>query len=206
MFLALTLLALASSPPQLDDPQPNATPHSAEYVRLSRELHKLCALNAWQGVERVFQDLEETEVPHSYEILIAGAHAARALGETAKSRTRLQQALMLREDPELVEWIQDIDNRYGTVFIACKDTRKKAQFEIKDLPFHPMLRRSIEYAQRAIAEDCYFDGMLPEGSYTLTLPDGWSTTLRVVPKAASLNIDLRTTNNRSSKAKPRRSR
>jgi len=175
-------------------------------MRLSGQLHELCALNAWQGVERVFQDIQATEIAPTYEVLIAGAHAARALGDTSKSHTRLQQALMLHEDPELVEWIQDIENRYGSAFIACKKTRKSAKLEISELPFHPMLRRSIEHAQSAIEQDCYFDGLLPEGAYTLTLSDGWSTTLRVVPKAASLNIDLRTTNNRSSKAKPKRSR
>jgi hypothetical protein len=206
MFFVLAFTALAS--PVTKESVSTAEPlhQSAEYVRLSRELHELCALNAWQGVERVFLQIEATEITPTYEVLIAGAHAARAMGDTARSRVRLQQALMLREDPELVEWIQDIDNRYGSVFIACKDTRKRAAFEISELPFRPMLRRSIEHAQEAIASDCYFDGLLPEGAYTLTLPDGWSTTLRVVPKAASLNIDLRTTNNRSSKAKPKRSR
>ena len=58
---------------------------------------------------------------------------------------------MLREDPELVEWIQDIDN--GTV--PCSSPakmRESAPRRIAELPFHPMLQRSIERAQTAIED------------------------------------------------------
>ena len=66
MFPLIALLALASASETPDDAPTAVAPKSAEYMRLSQELHKLCALNAWQGVERVFLDLEATEIAPTY--------------------------------------------------------------------------------------------------------------------------------------------
>lgn len=196
MALARPIAEEAPAPP----PDPTAR---AEYDRLSQELMDLTTRNVWTGVERLFLQIEATRVEPTHDILLAGAHSARALGDVRASQARLERALMLQESEEVVSWLNEIHQHYGAVFIACQAKRKPARLDSTERPFSPMLQRSIEYAQEEISANCYFDGMLPAGTYTLVLPDGWSSEFKVVPRVTGVQIDLRSARQRATSKAPR---
>ena len=98
---------------------------------------------AWSGVERLFLQIEATRVEPTHDILLAGAHAARALGDVRASQARLERALMLQENEEVVSWLNEIHQHYGTVFIACQAKRKPARLDSAERPFSPMLQPSL---------------------------------------------------------------
>jgi hypothetical protein len=191
LWYGLILAALARPLPEGSPPPPPDSTARAEYHRLSQELMDLTTRNVWSGVERLFLEIEETRVEPTHDILLAGAHSSRALGDVRASQARLERALMLQENAEVVSWLNEIHQHYGSVFIACQAKKKRASLESSERPFSPMLQQAIAFAQDGIEQHCFFDGMLPAGTYTLTLPDGWSSQFEVVPRVAGLRIDLR---------------
>ena len=159
----------------------------AEYRRLSEELHKLATRNAWTGVERFYKQLEETGVPIQFDELITGAHSARAIGDTKLARTRLVTASKLKEQRDVIEWLWEIDEAYGTVYLACDpDRKKRPELGIKAMPFDPNQAKSVHFAQEQVSENCLFDGMLPGGKYTVG-----PYNFQVKPKVESVSIDMR---------------
>lgn len=166
----LLLAALAHAPAvanEASDPQtpPSVEPDRAEYVRLGRELEQLAARNAWSGVERTYRKLGLTGIPLRFEQHVTGAQAARALGNMRAARRRLDAAHALREDKQVVEWMWEIDSRYGRVTLACEPGKHRIELEAEGSHFHPDMQRAVEFAARRISERCAFDGLLPHGSY-----------------------------------------
>lgn len=195
MYLLYGAALLASSAQEI----PSASPNQAEFIRLSQEIEKLAARNAWTGVERAWPLLEATQVPPTFEVLLAGAHSARALGNVDAARARLDVAKTLREEREVIEWIFDIDQHYGRALLACDPARHPAGLEPDAPPFNPSMQRAIEFARGLLADGCYFEGLLPEGSYKFVAPDGRAFTFKVVPRVQTQTVDLRTTDRRKPK-------
>lgn len=161
----------------------------AEAVRLGQEIEKLAQRNAWAGVERMFDALVGTGVAPAFEDLVAAAHAARAMGDVAAVRDRLQAALAIREERSIVDWLYDVDQKFGRVTLAC-DPVLDATIDVAAMPFQPELRRSVEFASEALAATCSFDGLLPAGDYWLVWGNHRAS-FRVQPKVASVRLDLR---------------
>jgi hypothetical protein len=161
----------------------------AEAVRLGQEIEKLAQRNAWAGVERMFDALVATGVPPTFEDYVAGAHAARASGEVGAMRERLQAAHGLREDRQIIDWLADVDAKFGRVTLAC-DPVLDAALEVESMPFQPELRRAVEFASGILAETCAFDGLLPAGEYWLAWGN-YRAAFKVMPRVASVRLDLR---------------
>lgn len=136
----------------------------AEYQRLTQEIERLARRNAWPGVERLFDDLVATGVAPSFDDWVRGAYGARAVGNVAAERQRLLHAKALREDPEVFNWLYEIDSSYGDVKLTC-DADSHILLEREVMPFDPLQRRAVEYAQAQIASECAFEGLLPFGTY-----------------------------------------
>jgi hypothetical protein len=157
----------------------------AEYIRISQEMEKLATRNAWPGVARMYDELVATGVPPSFEDLVIGAHAARALGDVASERDRLLVANGMKEDREILDWLWEIDSSYGSVFLGCdigKDT-----FSADVMPFEPDQAQSVMFAQQQITEKGVFQGYLPQGSYKFG-----QSTFTVQPRVQTVSIDHRT--------------
>lgn len=166
----LLLAALAHAPAvatEAADPidSPQMEPDRAEYVRLSRELEQLGARNAWSGVERTYHKLRKTGIALRFEHHLLGAQAARAHGNLHAARRRLEHAHALQEDKQVIDWMYEIDSRYGRVTLACEPGKHRMQLESDASHFHPDMQRAVEFASRRISERCAFDGLLPHGSY-----------------------------------------
>jgi hypothetical protein len=183
--LSLAVLALADDPPPTsDDAVSVAVPDRAEYQRLSEEIEKLVAKNAWVGVEKAYVALLATGVQPSFTDHVSGAHAARALGDVLGTRTRLVAANAQKEDRAVLDWLFEIDSQYNRVFLAC-DPESRV-LEPAAMPFDPNQKRAVEFAQAAIADGGLFDGYLPAGEYQFgDMP------IRVEPRVQSVSIDVR---------------
>lgn len=202
---ALFALLLGLSSPSVAEGSepPSAAVNQAEYVRLQQELEKLAARNAWSGVERTYRKLVATGVAPSFKDHVAGAYAARALGDMSAARARLSAANALQEDKQVLEWLWDIDTRYGRVYLACDGGKHSVELAAEAMPFNPDLRRSVEFAIEKIAETCEFDGLLPHGQYTF---GGYDVKVQRV-QAVRLdlrNMELPTAKKRKKKQKKRK--
>jgi len=185
----------ATAPVSTDPTAAVILPNRGEYQRLSQELEKLSARNAWAGVERTYLALLETGVKPGFDDLLAGSHSARATGDVAAARNRLIAANAEREDRAVVDWLWDIDSHYNRVLLACDIG--KVELQPVSVPFDPNQRKAVEFAQQQIAEKGIFDGFLPQGVYIFGKQldaSGVEQDRRLVvePRVQSIAFDIRT--------------
>jgi hypothetical protein len=138
----------------------------AEKQRLIEEMRKLAQRNAWGGVERNYELLVELKVPIEFDVHQLGAEAARTLGKTYQMYRRLERAVELDPQPELIETIKVMEKTYGRVRIEGNE-RWSVVLSRQAMPFAPDERKSIEYAMTVLAESGSFEGMLPGGDYVV---------------------------------------
>jgi hypothetical protein len=158
MLLTVVLLALASPASAVDRSE-------AEHLRLSGELEQLSQRQLWAGVNRKFADLEKLGVELTYDDLLHGAHAARALGDMSAAYARLKRASRLDSTKEVVDWLYAIDMNYGSVELL-RNPKKGDVLAAAELPFDPDHRAAVELAIATVADSGSFSGMLPRGAYT----------------------------------------
>jgi hypothetical protein len=189
MFAAVCALMLLASPTVAvaGDTPVTVTDSVAEYNRLARELHVLAARNAWSGVERTYVKIQATGAPLQFKELVSGAHSARAHGDVQEVRHRLREASKQQEERNVLEWMWEIDQSYGQVFLACEAAKKNQPELVRPvMPFDPNHRRAVEFAIETLSATCLFDGLLPAGEY------GFGThPFSVQPQIESVTLDLR---------------
>jgi hypothetical protein len=141
----------------------------AEQERLQKELQALVAREAWEGVERVYQqliDLERSGVMVTYAEHILGAQAAQQRGDVVATRARLEAALAQWSTDLARNWLADINGNFGQVTITLPQRGRTAvPIEADEPPFEPERRFAIEFAQKQLDADRRFEGYLPVGSY-----------------------------------------
>lgn len=177
--LLLLLLALTSAWAQSSGHE-----RLAEYERLSQEMTRLASRNAWEGVERSYQDLLETTIPPTAEEHHLGAQAAAKLGDVSSARARLVLALEVLDSQEFRDWIHVIDNNYGPV--SLKGDPGRVELTVEQMPFDPAKTAAIQFAEAQIAETGTFEGLLPGGTYTFGQME-----LKVRPGVHTQRIDIR---------------
>lgn len=143
----------------------------AEHTRVSEEMRRLAQRNAWSAVEAQFQKLEVLESKGevlTYAELKLGAESARAVGDIAACKRRLEKATRLDPKPEVADWLADIDANYGPVAITF-DKRWPGERTLVPTapPFAPDQRAAIAFVVDVLAEENYV-GVLPAGEYTVS--------------------------------------
>jgi len=156
----------------------------AEYERLSQEMTRLASRNAWEGVERAYQDLLETAIPPTAEEYHLGAQAAAKLGDVSSTRARLVLALEVLDSQEFRDWIHAIDSNYGPV--SLKGDPGRVELSVEQMPFDPGKAAAIAFAQTQIAETGSFEGLLPGGTFQFG-----QMSLKVRPGVHTQRIDIR---------------
>ena len=134
----------------------------AEHVRLSETMQKLASRNAWEGVERTYQELGALGIPLTDGDHYLAAQAAWSLGDVDAVRLRLEQTLALRDDQEIKQWLAEIHNHYSTAQLTSTGS-----LEIAEVPFAADQRAAVDYASAQLQSTGHFSGMLPNGNYTL---------------------------------------
>ncbi|MFT5684920.1 MAG: hypothetical protein ACI8RZ_005865 [Myxococcota bacterium] len=164
-LLALSILGFLLTSPAMAQDEAAV----AEQERLQKELQTLVSREAWEGVERVYQQLIELEssgVMVTYAEHILGAQAAQQRGDVVSTRRRLEEALAQWSTDLARNWLADINANFGQVTITLPQrTRAPVPIDADDMPFEPERRFAIEFAQQRLDADRSFEGYLPIGSY-----------------------------------------
>ncbi len=160
--LGLLLLLDPVVPAFATDP---ATVNEGEHVRLSSEIKQLATRQAWSGVEKKFEELEKLGVELTFDDLLHGAYAARALGDAQGAYDRLKVAAKLKGTKEVVDWLYTIDTGYGRVELLATPPRG-ITLEAELMPFDPDQRTSVATAMASVTREGEFLGLLPKGKYT----------------------------------------
>jgi len=177
-------VCLATTAAAQDD-VPSPRPDQGEYARLTQELESLAERNAWAGAARIYPKLVATGVPPSYQDLLYGAHAARAVGDIGSVRERLLAAKEIKEEKEVIESLWALDEAFGSVDLTC-DPDMGWALSSAAKPFEPDQVRAIEFAIDQVATTCAFAGYLPAGSYTFCGRD-----FDVRPGVSTVGMDMR---------------
>lgn len=144
-----------------------ASCEKSEQYRVAEEMNKLATRNAWSGVERNFEKLENLagcEV--SFDQYYTGSQSARFLGKTWEVYQRLEHAKALKPQEEVLGSLAAIDSAYGRVRLSG-NPRRPPELSRAAMPFAPDQKKSIEWAQLVMTETGKFEGMLPAGEYIL---------------------------------------
>ncbi len=138
---------------------------AAEHVRLSDDLEQLATRQLWPAVEKKFEELERLGVDLTYDDLVRGAHAARALGDTQAAYDRLKAAARMQGTREVVDWLFAIDSTYGHVELVTHNARGIV-LAADEMPFEPDQRIAVQAAMDTVRKEGTFSGLLPRGQYT----------------------------------------
>ncbi|MGF1626336.1 MAG: DUF4157 domain-containing protein [Alphaproteobacteria bacterium] len=177
----------------------DAAATAAEVQRLSEEMSKLAAKNAWTGVTRAYEAIEAlgpdafVQAQNPADLHRLAAEAARNAGDTRRYMSLLQRAgaVLAGATGEQADAQRDVIDQalaglksgYGTVRIAPRsEPKSKKQAAaltgpalVRELmPFAADERKSIEVAAARLQETGYFSGMMPAGAYLL---DGQAITV-----------------------------
>lgn len=166
----------------------------AEHVRLSEDIEQLANRQLWTGVEKKYAELEKLGVEMTFQDLLHGAYAARALGNTQSAYDRLKKAAKVNGTREVVDWLYAIDAGYGQVELVATPPRGVA-LEVAEMPFEPDQRIAVEAAMEKVKKDGKFGGLLPKGAYTFagqtfTVEPGIAVRIEVSPRMKKTNGEL----------------
>jgi hypothetical protein len=166
----------------------------AEHIRLSGDIDQLAGRQLWPGVEKKFLELEKLGVEMSYDDLMHGAYAARALGNTQNAYDRLKIAAKIKGTREVVDWLFTIDANYGQVHLIATPPRGVALVPT-ELPFDPDQRLCVEGSVERVRKEGTFDGLLPRGNYTFAgqefrVEPGIAVRIEVSPKMKKSSGEL----------------
>lgn len=139
----------------------------AERDRILAELQQLEARGIWKGVDRSYVRLEGLLARGSIvsaEAHLAGAEAARTLGDIAALVTRLERAGAAGADVRAA--LDSIQQRFTRVHLVAPRRLGAALQSLRN-PFELDARRAIEVARDALTTTGTHEGYLPVGEYSL---------------------------------------
>ena len=157
-MLALILTLLLTATPALASQASDV--QLSEYHRLSSELDKLAARQAWSGVERTYQALLETGVEPTSRDRVKAAAAAMVHGDLAAARERLIAVVAHENHRDAIETLYRIDTEYGHVELTGK-----GELVVEQRPFLPEAGAAVDLAAQRLEDDGHFSGHLPPGRY-----------------------------------------
>ncbi len=140
---------------------------AAERDRILAEMQLLETRGVWKGVDRSYRELEQLlgrEVFLTAEAHLAGAEAARTLGDISALVTRLERAEAAGADARAA--LASVKTRFTRVYLVAP-RKLGAKLECLRLPFELDARRAIEVAQASLATLGTHQGYLPVGDYHL---------------------------------------
>ena len=198
MFLVLLALSSAVSNAGANEPMARLVENRveigpelrmAEYARLSGELRSLSRRSAWTGVDRTYQALTGLTSDLAWEDHILGAQASSELGHISDTHERLLAAVRLDPDPEIVDWLWSIDQRFGRVALVSEPG---SVLEAQQIPLDPVERRAVEFAIESCDHTGGFEGLLPAGNYLfegqpLEVEVGTEVEIDLVPETRQRN-------------------
>lgn len=184
MVLALAVLLALPAHAGSDKASPDRG--EAEHTRLSGEIEQLAERQVWSGVEKKFLELEKLGVELTYDDMMHGAYAARALGDMSSAYARLKKAARIDSTKEVIDWLYAIDMNYSSVDLVAVPPRN-VDLAVEEMPFDPDQRIAVEKAQGTVEDKGTYTGLLPKGNYVFagqpfTVQPGIGVRIEVSPK------------------------
>ncbi len=152
LFFGLMLTTAAHA---ADDP---------EVRRLAQSMDKLAQKNAWDGVERAYEQIEGLGGTSNRATVSLGAEAARNRGDVSAHLARLKTAQDLSGEPDTASAIASVRGEFGSLAIVCRASDCPAVVPVVE-PFRPDLKNAIAFANAGLTDKGKFEGYLPVGSY-----------------------------------------
>lgn len=152
----------------------------AERVRIVEDMKRMSRRGTWLAVEKKYQKLldlgKDTLQPEDH---MLGAQAALNLGKIESTCVRIQRTLdaierlqdgekyaQLKIDAE--NWLTQLRTTFVPVNISINRTYKgDTELKIGQLPFLPEENDALKRAQKMLAANGEYRGMLPLGEYTI---------------------------------------
>lgn len=154
--------------PERASPDRPRTVLEERHIQLTEDMRQRLRRGVWRGVETAYVELMSL-VPEgarpTYEDHMAGAAAARALGNVRDVYDRLLRAVELDPTDDALQWLNELERSYGRVTIR-DEGKERATLSPARVPFAPDRRAALDAATAALAAGGTFDGWLPEGRYT----------------------------------------
>ncbi|MCB9679365.1 MAG: hypothetical protein H6737_29945 [Alphaproteobacteria bacterium] len=164
-MLALLAILAGTGALAAEPPPPTESELKAEAYRLSGEMHRAAQKNAWERVERYYNDALATGMPLGADAHMTAAEAAKTRGDLGRMYARLVSAL--RADPansDASQRLAGLDAIYGRVQLKAV---KGATLEDYEHPFDPNQIRAVDYAIATMRDTGEFVGLLPPGPYSI---------------------------------------
>lgn len=137
----------------------------AEHVRLQNEIGSLVARSAWRGADRVYEQMVALRLPLTFDDHWLGAQTAKALGNVNDTHVRLKAAEALGPTELLYEELAQLYAAYGMVKVKVSKDHEQPVLRTLEMPFDPVMARTIDAARVAVEADNAYDGLLPLGRY-----------------------------------------
>jgi len=158
----------------------------AEQARLRAEIRGLVEKDAWQGVEKLYQELlllESKGIKLDAVDHLQGAVSARESGNIAATIQRLEIALELAPNMKEKSWLVSLREKTGKVKLTGA-LGSSDSLQMENPPFEPDLVMAIRVANNSLQETGKFSGYLPTGLYR------FGENSFEVSNAIALNIQL----------------
>jgi len=136
----------------------------AEYRRLHDESAKLAQKHRWEGVERLYDEMNALGVELAYEDHMLAAQASRVQGDITEMLLRLDEAAALEPGSDADNLRNEVRNDWRYVELATEPLTPTL-FDSKGLVLAQDQRAAIEYASTVVEETGQYAGWLPPGRY-----------------------------------------
>lgn len=170
----------------------------AEHTRLSEEMRRLAARNAWRGVEASYgkmQPLEKRGVVLTFDDHFIAAQAASNLGDINSTYERAQRAAVAASNPNETRraenWVREIESNYGNIELRVSPRFEgQATLKIAESPFANDQRAAYEVARATLTERGAYTGLLPLGDYTFAGGDAAGEAFTITAEMETLKVVL----------------
>ena len=133
----------------------------AEVERLGHQMEQYAKRQAWTAVERSYQNALGAGPSLTAEMHQLGAHAARDRGDITAVEQRLQAALAIGSEGQVIEELWAITQTYGRVSLVG------VELIATKTPFDPVQVRCLRLAQEKLRNEGAYQGLLPRGVYVI---------------------------------------
>ncbi len=176
--LAILLWLGLASPAVADDGQ------QREANRIAHEMTSLATRNAWDGVERHYEEIVTLDATLPSSVYHLAGEAARNRGDVHGAIQRFEAALTAGHGAETESTIKVLRDEFGRAEIIIKPGSHDLVPDAT--PFRPDHVVAIEFARAILADRGHFSGYLPAGRYTVG-----DHAFEVRPHVSPRAVDLR---------------
>lgn len=138
----------------------------AAHATYNVKMTQLAEKGAWPGVDKAFRDMQKDKItPTAAEWMLA-AQAARNMGDAATALARLTEAERAKPSEETADAIAEYKASWASVNLTARPG--EIGLAAAERPFQTDRATAIDYAAAQVGKKGAFEGLLPEGAYSIS--------------------------------------